>query len=65
MAGGFGSRSGTPGLAPTVWGCGWRRVLREGSCSRRDLTRWIASVLSAVFAADVLQIAYKGLEDIL
>lgn len=28
-------------------------------------TRWIASVLSAVFVADVLQIAYKGLEDIL
>jgi hypothetical protein len=28
-------------------------------------TRWIAAVLSAVFAADVLQIAYKGLEDIL
>jgi hypothetical protein len=25
-------------------------------------TRWIASVLSAVFAADVLQIAYKQLE---
>jgi hypothetical protein len=28
-------------------------------------TRWIASALSAVFAADVLQIAYKGLEDTL
>jgi len=28
-------------------------------------TRWIASVLSAVFAADVLQIAYKRLEDTL
>jgi hypothetical protein len=28
-------------------------------------TRWIASVLSAVFAADVLQIVYKGLEDTL
>ncbi len=28
-------------------------------------TRWLASVLSAVFAADVLQIAYKELEDML
>jgi hypothetical protein len=28
-------------------------------------TRWVASVLSVVFAADVLQIAYKGLEDTL
>ncbi|HEY5194947.1 MAG TPA: DUF1360 domain-containing protein [Solirubrobacteraceae bacterium] len=28
-------------------------------------TRLVASVLSVVFAADVLQIAYKGLEDIL
>ncbi|HEY3759141.1 MAG TPA: DUF1360 domain-containing protein [Solirubrobacteraceae bacterium] len=28
-------------------------------------TRWIASVLSGVFAADVLQIVYKGLEDTL
>jgi Protein of unknown function (DUF1360) len=28
-------------------------------------TRWIASVLSAVFGADVLQIAYKKLEDTL
>jgi hypothetical protein len=28
-------------------------------------TRWVASILTAVFAADVLQIAYKGLEDTL
>jgi hypothetical protein len=28
-------------------------------------TRWVASVLTAVFAADVLQIAYKRLEDTL
>lgn len=28
-------------------------------------TRWIASVLSVVFAADVLQIAYRRLEDTL
>lgn len=28
-------------------------------------TRWIASVLSVLFGADVLQIAYKKLEDTL